>query len=241
MSISSNLRRLGERFDRPLTFGIQALIVASMLAFSLETLPDLSSAVRNGLAVFEIVSVVIFTVEYLARLTAAQNKVRFIASFFGVIDLLAILPFYLSFGFDLRSIRALRLLRLFRMLKLARYSAAIQRFHRALLLAKEELVLFAALTTILLFLSAVGIYQFENAAQPQVFASVFHSLWWAVVTLTTVGYGDVYPVTTGGKMFTFFVLLIGLGIVAVPTGIVSSALQQAREELSANIQSKDPN
>ncbi len=241
MSISSNLRTLGERFDRPFTFGIQALIVASMLAFSLETLPDLSPAVRSGLAVFEIVSVVIFTVEYLARLIAAQNKVRFITSFFGVIDLLAILPFYLSFGFDLRSIRALRLLRLFRMLKLARYSAAIQRFHRALLLAKEELVLFAALTTILLFLSAVGIYQFENSAQPQVFASVFHSLWWAVVTLTTVGYGDVYPVTTGGKMFTFFVLLIGLGIVAVPTGIVSSALQQAREELSANIQSKDSN
>lgn len=234
MSISAELRRLGERFDRPITFGIQGLIVASMVAFSVETLPDLNQSFRTALQVFEILSVVIFTVEYLARLIAAENKIRFVTSFFGVVDLLAILPFYLSFGFDLRSIRTLRLLRLFRMLKLVRYSAAIRRFHRALLLAKEELVLFAALTMILLFLSAVGIYQFESTAQPEVFSSIFHSLWWAVVTLTTVGYGDVYPVTLGGKLFTFFVLLVGLGIVAVPTGIVSSALQQAREELSSD-------
>ncbi len=241
MTVPELLRTLGERFDRPITFGIQGLIVASMIAFSLETLPNLSPSFRTYLEIFEVISVAVFTVEYLIRLIAAENKVRFITSFFGVIDLVAILPFYLSFGCDLRSIRALRLLRLFRMLKLARYSAATQRFHRAILLAKEELILFAALTTILLFLSAVGIYQFENGAQPEVFCSVFHSLWWAVVTLTTVGYGDVYPITVGGKMFTFFVLLVGLGIVAVPTGIVSSALQQAREELSANVNTEDSN
>lgn len=176
MAISEQVRVLGERFDRPFTFGIQGLIVASMIAFSLETLPGLSPSFRAMLEAFEVISVAIFTVEYLVRLIAAKNRVRFITSFFGMIDLFAILPFYLSFGFDLRSIRTLRLLRLFRMLKLARYSAAIQRFHRALMLAKEELVLFAALTLILLFLSAVGIYQFENAAQPEVFSSVFHSL-----------------------------------------------------------------
>jgi len=79
-------------------------------------------------------------------------------------------------------------------------------------------------------LTAVGIYHFENAAQPEQFKSIFHSLWWALATLTTVGYGDLYPITAGGQLFTFFVLMIGLGIVAVPTGLVASALSQARDE-----------
>ena len=83
---------------------------------------------------------------------------------------------------------------------------------------------------ILLYLSSVGIYYFENSAQPNAFKSIFHSLWWAIATLTTVGYGDVYPVTAGGKVFTFFVLSIGLGVIAVPTGMVASALAKARDE-----------
>ncbi len=81
----------------------------------------------------------------------------------------------------------------------------------------------------LLFFSSVGIYYFENAAQPEAYSSVFQSMWWAIVTLTTVGYGDVYPITAGGRVFTFFVLMVGLGVIAVPTGIVSSALSKARE------------
>ena len=85
------------------------------------------------------------------------------------------------------------------------------------------------LSCIILYLSAAGIFFFENKAQPEVFTSIFHSLWWAVSTLTTVGYGDIYPITVGGKIFTFFILMIGLGIVAVPTGLLSSALSKARE------------
>ena len=112
-----------------------------------------------------------------------------------------------------------------------RYSKAIRRFHVAFRLAKEEFVLFAFVAVMILYLSAVGIYYFENEAQPEHFRSVFHSLWWAVATLTTVGYGDVYPVTVGGKIFTFFVLMVGLGIVAVPAGLVASALSKAREEM----------
>jgi voltage-gated potassium channel len=122
------------------------------------------------------------------------------------------------------------LLRLLRILKFARYNSAVLRFERALVIAREELALFTAVSLMLLYLSAVGIYFFENDAQPEQFGSVFHSLWWAVATLTTVGYGDVYPVTVGGRVFTFFVLIIGLGIVAVPTGVVASALAQARRE-----------
>ena len=199
------------------------------MTFSVETLPDLSHPMRDILRYIEIATVVIFTVEYLLRLYVADRRLSFICSFFGLVDLFAILPFYISMGVDLRSIRAIRLFRLFRILKIVRYSAAIRRFHRALLIAKEEIVLFALATALLLYLSAVGIYYFENQAQPEVFSSVFHSLWWSVCTLTTVGYGDIYPVTVGGRIFTFAVLAIGLGIISVPAGLVASALSKARE------------
>lgn len=217
--------RLGRSFD----LFIQLLIVLSLVAFSVETLPDLTSSSRRFLYIFEVVTVSVFTLEYLTRFFIADRKLGFATSFFGIIDLLAILPFYLSFGVDLRSIRAFRLLRLFRMFKLVRYSSAIQRFHRAFLIAREELVLFFFVTLILLYLAAVGIYHFEHDAQPDTFASVFHSLWWAVATLTTVGYGDVYPITVGGRIFTFVILLVGLGVVSVPAGLVASALSKARE------------
>lgn len=105
----------------------------------------------------------------------------------------------------------------------------MRRFHLALIVAKEEVVLFLAMTLILLYLAAVGIYYFENEAQPETFASVFHCLWWAVATLTTVGYGDVYPITVGGRLFTFAILLIGLGVISVPAGLVASALARARQ------------
>jgi len=224
-TIETTDTRSGRIFD----LSIQALIVTSLLTFSIETLPNLSPGTRQLLRYIEVVTVAIFTAEYVARVVVADNKIGFMLSFFGIVDLLAILPFYVSTGIDLRSIRALRLIRLFRILKLARYSEAVRRFHRALLIAREEIVLFGSITLILLYLAAVGIYYFENKAQPDKFASVFHSLWWAVTTMTTVGYGDVYPVTTGGRFFTFFVLLIGLGVVAVPAGLVSSALTQARK------------
>ena len=157
----------------------------------------------------------------------ADNKPKFIFSFFGIIDLLAILPFYLSLGLGLTSLRALRFLRLFRILKLARYNRAMKHFTRAISSAKEEIMLFLFITLMLIYFAAVGIYYFEHEAQPEHFSSVFDSLWWAIITLTTVGYGDVYPITIGGRVFTFFILLIGLGIVAIPTGIISSALSRS--------------
>ena len=147
-----------------------------------------------------------------------------------MIDILAIIPFYLSTGLDLRTLRIFRMLRLFRVLKIVRYSKAISRFSRAFSIVKEELVLFLVSTMMMLFLAAVGIYYFENNAQPEVFKSIFHSLWWAVTTLTTVGYGDMYPITVGGKIFSFLILMIGLGIVAVPAGLMASALSKVRME-----------
>ena len=178
----------------------------------------------------EFATVLLFTGEYLLRLAVADSRWRFVRSFFGVLDLVAILPFYLAAGVDLRAVRTFRLLRLLRILKLARYSDAIRRLRRAVGIVREELILFLNVALILIFLSAVGIYYFEHDRQPEHFASVFHSLWWAIVTLTTVGYGDTFPITTGGRVFTFFVLFLGLGIVAVPTGLFASALAKAREE-----------
>jgi voltage-gated potassium channel len=208
-------------------FFIQSLILLSIVTFSIETMPNLKPQTKLILQNIEIFSVVVFTIEYLLRIYVADSKPRFVFSFFGIIDLLAILPFYLSFGVDLRSLRALRFLRLFRVLKLVRYNRAINHFTRAISTAKEEIFLFIFVTLILIYFSAIGIYYFENQAQPDHFSSIFDSLWWAIITLTTVGYGDVYPITVGGKIFTFFILMIGLGIVAIPTGIISSALTKS--------------
>lgn len=207
--------------------GIQFLIVLTLVTFSIDTLPDIPGKLRTALAVFEAFSVVIFTLEYLLRLLVAESRKRYIFSFFGLIDLAAILPFYLMLGMDLRALRAFRLLRL---LKLFRYGPAIDRFRRAFHIVKDELVLFGSVAAVVLFLTAVGIYLFENEAQPEAFKSVFHALWWGIVTLTTVGYGDAYPVTVGGRIFTFFILIIGLGGVAIPTGLIASALSKARAD-----------
>ncbi len=223
--IEDNDTRPGRAFD----LAIQLLIVLSLITFSIETLPGLSESTRCVLRYIEIGTVAVFTIEYILRIAVADRKLGFVLSFFGVIDLISILPFYVASGIDLRSLRAFRMLRLFRVLKLVRYSKAIQRFHRAFLIAREELILYLFVTLLLLYLAAVGIYYFENDAQPDTFSSVFHSLWWAVATLTTVGYGDVYPITTGGRIFTFLVLLIGLGVVSVPAGLVATALSKARE------------
>tara|TARA_Y100000780_G_C13682353_1_gene416494 strand:- start:1002 stop:1712 length:711 start_codon:yes stop_codon:yes gene_type:complete len=209
---------------------ITSLILFSVVTFSMETLPDLSARHRQWLRYAEYVIVTLFTLEYLTRIYLAREKLKFIFSFYGVVDLIAILPFFLAFTVDLTTLRLLRLLRLARLIKLARYNTAFHRFTRALYMAKEELVIFTLDSFVLLYLSAVGIYHFEHAAQPDVFRSIFDSLWWSVATLTTVGYGDIYPITLGGKMFTFCVLMIGLGLIAVPTGIVASALSAVRHE-----------
>ena len=215
------------RMSRVFAFFIQALILISIITFSIETIPNLKPQTGTIIESIELVCVIVFTIEYLLRIFVADRKPKFIFSFFGIIDLLAILPFYLSFGVDLRSLRALRFLRLFRVLKLVRYNRAMNHFTRAIKSAKEEIFLFIFITLILIYFAAVGIYYFENQAQPENFSSIFDSLWWAIITLTTVGYGDVYPITVGGKIFTFLILMIGLGIVAIPTGIISSALTKS--------------
>lgn len=224
--IEENDTTAGKTFD----LFIQFLIVLSLVSFSIETLPDLSVNTKIILNIAEVITVAIFTAEYLLRLIVADKKLKVIFSFYGLIDLIAILPFYIARGIDLRSIRIFRLFRLFRAFKVFRYSNAIQKFKSAFLSVKEEMILFLVATLFLLFIASVGIYYFENPAQPEQFKSIFHCLWWAVVTLTTVGYGDMFPITAGGKIFTSLIAIISIGIIAVPTGLLASALTKTIKE-----------
>lgn len=221
--VEKNDTKSGNFFD----IFIQLLILFSILSFSIETIPDISIELRNFLMFFEVISVIIFSVEYLMRLIVADSKLKFIFSFYGLFDLFAILPFYVASGIDLRSIRIFRLFRLLRLFKLFRYSNAIKRYKEACYFIKAELAVFLSATLFFLYVSSVGIYYFENSAQPEHFSSVFHCMWWAVATLTTIGYGDIYPVTAGGKIFTSIVVMLGLGVVAVPTGLFASALTRS--------------
>ena len=205
---------------------IQLLIVVSLLSFSFETLPNLDEKYKTLLSSLELFCVVVFSIEYILRVWLTKPSKSYIFSFFGIIDLLAILPFYIASGVDLRSIRIFRLFRLFRVFKLFKYNSAIDSLSEAFKSIKNELIIFIVGTIFLLYVSAVGIYYFENPVQPEAFKSVFHSLWWAVTTLTTVGYGDMYPITVGGKLFTTMIVFIGMGMVAVPTGLLASALSQ---------------
>lgn len=234
MTIVERIKKIVEQNDtkagKAFAIGIQLLILLSIISFTIETIPDISQGWRDTLYYLEVISVVVFSIEYILRLIVADSKIRFMFSFFGMIDLLAILPFYLASGIDLRSIRVFRLFRLIRLFKLFRYSKAIKRYKQAFTLIKTELAIFLSATLFLLYVASVGIYYFENPAQPEQFRSVFHCMWWAVATLTTIGYGDMYPITVGGKIFTSVIVIIGLGVVAVPTGLFASSLTKCIQD-----------
>lgn len=220
--VVENDSKIGRRFD----IFIQSLILLSLVSFSIETLPNLNKKVIDLLNVFELVTIVIFSIELLLRLLLTTPPFKYLFSFYGIIDFLAVIPFYLTVGIDLRSVRIFRLFRLFRIFKLFKYSSAIDRLVLAFSEIKKEITIFLIGAFFFIYVSSIGIYYFENEVQPETFKSVFHSMWWAVTTLTTVGYGDMYPITLGGKIFTTFVVFVGMGMVAVPTGLLASALSK---------------
>ena len=213
--------------------GLILLITVNVVAVTLETIESLYTAYKPAFAVLEIVSVAVFTVEYLLRLwvcaeeephrSAASPRLSYATTPMALIDLAAILPFYLSaiFAIDLRFLRVLRLLRVF---KLTRYSSAMTML---LNVFREEASAFFAgffILFVLLILAASGAYLVEHQVQPDKFGSIPHSMWWAMATLTTVGYGDVTPVTALGKVFGGLVTIVGIGMAALPAGILASGL-----------------
>ena len=223
--ILENDSKAGKVFD----IIIYSLIFISIIDFSIGTIPSLSSEFHNFIYMIEVIIVIIFTIEYILRIYVSDNSLKYIFSFYGLIDLLAFLPFYLATGLDFRSVRIFRFFRLLRIFKLFRYTKAINRYRKAFSLIKVELTIFVIAALFLIYLASVGIYYFENPAQPDKFSSIFDCMWWAIVTLTTIGYGDLYPITVGGKIFTSMIVLIGLGIIAVPTGLFASALTRTTQ------------
>jgi voltage-gated potassium channel len=226
-----------------LQFSISALIVLNVFAVLLETEDQLGVAYRTAFSAFEWFSVTIFTVEYLARIWVSNlsprymppvgNRLSYMLSPMALIDLLAIAPSLLSIaGVDLRVVRLVRLMRLF---KLTRYSAAMSALAAAIRAGKDELVLTVFIMGILLLFSGTLIYFAEHNAQPEEFSSIPASLWWAVVTLTTIGYGDVYPVTIAGKVIAGVSAIFGIGMIALPGGIIANGLIQNAKAKSKNV------
>ncbi|MCY4532906.1 MAG: ion transporter [Gammaproteobacteria bacterium] len=213
-----------------LDFVSAPFIVLSAVSLVVGTELDDASDVAWMLRQFETVLSVLFTVEYAARLYLGGRKYAF--SLFGVVDLLAGIPglLILAGSSDLMALRLLRIFRLFALLKVGRYNTAAARLGRALRSVREEFALLGATAGTVLYLSAFGIHYFEHEAQPEEFATFGDCLWWAIVSLTTVGYGDAYPTTPGGKAFASLVLLLSLGIVAAPAGLIAAALTSQRSE-----------
>ena len=228
---------LKDRLSRVVNISLIVLILLNVVAIVLESVDALYARYERAFWYFEVFSVIAFTVEYFARVWSSidlrrtadtspiMGRVKYMLTPLALVDLIAILPFYLSFHvtLDLRFLRCLRLLRLF---KLARYSPALS----ALLdvIQKEAAALLAALVVliILLVMSAVGIYMVEGDIQPDAFGSIPGAMWWAIATLTTVGYGDVVPVTTAGKVLGGVIGLLGIGMIALPAAIMASGFAE---------------
>ena len=221
-------------FDAVMVF----LIIANVIAVILETVPSLNAAHGDLFHAFDRLSVAVFTVEYLARLWVAVEhapiarhgsligRLRFASGPYMLIDLLAIAPYYLSLLIPVMDLRVLRVFRLLRMLKLARYSPALNTLIRVL--ADERRALGAALIVMLglLVVSSTLVFHLENPVQPEAFASIPHAMWWGLATLTTAGYGDVVPVTAMGKIIGGTMMIFGLGMFAIPIGIIASAFSR---------------
>lgn len=222
----------GEWWDpsRLTNLAIMGLILLSIVAIMLETVDSLAVAYQSIFRSFEVFCVVVFTVEYLLRLwsfsPAESNeydrRLDYATSSYMVIDLLAILPFYFGGVFDLRFLRVVRLFRVFRVLKIARYSESLQTMGAVAQKKKPDLVIAITVTAILMILSSSALYFAEHSAQPDDFSSIPATLWWSVLTLSTVGYGDVVPVTPMGQFFAGITSLLGIGLFGLPASILAA-------------------
>lgn len=211
---------------RPFEVLVQLAIVVAIVSMCLETMPSLLQFQRVFF-VIEAVTVAVFTVEYVARWMRSGDRLWFALRVGNVIDALAILPFFLALGVDLRGLRVFRLLRLGRIFAARRYSQSLQTIQTAIRDVAPELGTFAVLCLGLILVSAMALYYAEHDAQPEAYSSIPATLWWAVVTLTTVGYGDAYPVTLLGRVLAAVIMLTGIGLVAIPTSLLSGAMTDA--------------
>tara|TARA_B100000686_G_C16756520_1_gene955873 strand:- start:424 stop:1575 length:1152 start_codon:yes stop_codon:yes gene_type:complete len=227
----------GDVYSRIIDYSLIGLITLNVLAIIVESIDAVAANYQPMFDIFELVSVMVFTAEYLLRVWVCIDnadskfrgsfwgRLRYIVTPMALIDLVVILPFYLSFAIGI-DLRVLRILRLLRILKLTRYSGAWALFAAVLYGQRRTLYMAGFLMLIMLVLSASLMYLIEHDAQPQAFADIPSAMWWSLVTLTTVGYGDVTPVTVGGKILGGFVTILGLGMYALPAAILASGFMQ---------------
>ena len=240
--------RLSKRFD----IFIMAMILLNVLAVILETVEPIHDEFQVYFEYFEYFSVFVFSVEYIGRVWTCTylekykhplwGRLKFIFSFMALIDLLAILPFYLPLflTIDGRVLRILRLFRILRIFKMGRYSTAFNMITSVIVKRKEELLVTLTIVCVMLILASSLMYYVEHEAQPEAFTSIPETMWWAVATLTTVGYGDVYPITGLGKVLGAFIAILGVGIFALPAGIIASGFEQEiRSKLKDKNQKED--
>ena len=204
------------------------LIVASVMLVMLDSVSSIRQSCGRLLYFIEWIFTLLFTIEYALRLYSVRRPLAYATSFFGIVDLMAILPSYLSIIFPgthyLLVIRILRVLRIFRVLKLAQYVGEIQVLSRALLASRRKITVFLFAVTTLVIIFGAMMYLIEKPEHG--FTSIPRSIYWAIVTLTTVGYGDISPKTELGQAISAIIMIIGYGIIAVPTGIVTAELAQ---------------
>lgn len=225
---------LSRRFDMFIT----TLILLNVAAVIIETVDSIHDSYGVYLQYFEVFSVIIFSIEYLIRLWACTvidkykhpilGRLKYMLSVAAIIDLLAILPFYLPFVLnhsDGRMIRILRLMRLFRIFKLGRYSQALSLITDVVKKRKDELIVTLTLLIVMLIFASTLMYYIEYEPGKPGFQSIPETMWWGVATLTTVGYGDVYPVTALGKLLGAAIAIMGVGLFALPAGIVAAGFE----------------
>lgn len=226
--------RVGRIFDIILLWAI----VTSVAIVMLESVESINQTVGQYLKIAEWVFTVLFSIEYLLRLFSVARPVRFAFSFFGIIDLLSIVPTYMSLFFAgtqfFLVVRILRLLRVFRVLKLARYLGEAMVLRKALVASKPKIVVF--LTAVISIVMIIGTMMYLIEGPKTGFTSIPRSIYWAIVTLTTVGYGDIAPGTVAGQTLAAFLMIMGYGIIAVPTGIVTAELTRSEKEAHISTQ-----
>lgn len=216
------------------------LVIISVIVAFLSTF-DLKDETHDLILILETIFIILFTIEYLLRIWTAElmyenlspwrSRLKYALTPMAMIDLFSILPFYLPLvGISVSSLNAIRIIRLLRIFKINRYTHSLTLIW--MVLKKQAAQLFSSILVILvlMFIAAMLMYDVEHIAQPEVFDNALSAMWWAMATITTVGYGDIYPITTVGRILSAFITFMGIGLTAIPTGILSAGfITQSRE------------
>ena len=217
-----------------------AAILLSIIGVMLESVEEIDKKYHELIIAFEWGFTILFTIEYFFRIYAVNRPFKYIFSFMGIVDLLAIIPTYLIFIFPavhwMSVIRAIRLIRIFRIFKLSRYLRGAHTMQIALRSSRPKIIVFLLSVMLLVIILGTLMYIIENSVRTNGFENIPNSIYWSIITLTTVGYGNIVPMTIFGKIVASFIMILGYGIIAVPTGIVTSEFgRKKREKVSTQV------